>query len=239
MDGYTRNTNSHYQRKLETDLLQEQLDSGVDFVNRLHRERLRLSELMDLELKKQSELKNKINLLKAESSRLQKNIRTKEKLINKIQNDNSQLEEAVNQLEAKADELEKVKKSQTVRNNFPELIVYLNRGDLPTEKSILLTCLGKFIRTMAENEFEEHDWTAKIAENHKGVAGRIRFDGLFMTETDLKIIYKPVINELGKRFSRSGLTVTARTKKNNGVVTALDLTIRVPSRIREAALELP
>tara|TARA_Y100000031_G_scaffold136298_1_gene160249 strand:- start:330 stop:1049 length:720 start_codon:yes stop_codon:yes gene_type:complete len=239
MDRYTRNKDSYYKKKLETDLLQEEYDSGVEFVNRLHRERLKLSELMELESRKQADLKEKIQFLQGESGRVQKAIRTKQKLIEKIQNESAFLEVEAQVLEEATQKQESLKQSQTVKNNFPELIVYLNRGDLPTEKSILLTCFGRFIRTMAENEFEEHAWTAKVAENNKGVAGRIRFDGVFMSETDIKLIYKPIISELGKRFSRSGLAITTKTKRSNGVVTALDVTIRVPSRIREARLELP
>ena len=233
MDRYTR----IHKAKLDTQLLQEEYDAGVEFVNKLHLERNKIKQAVEQEIKKQNELREKIEFLKAERKRVEKANRTHTKLFDKAQNDRISLEIEADSYE-KNNEL-KAQTSQTVRNNFPELIVHLNRGDLPTEKSILLTCLGQFIRTMAENEFEEHNWTAKIAENGKGVAGRIRFDGIFMTEADIRLIYKPVVQELGKRFSRSGLQIQTKTRKKNGVVTLVDLVVRVPSRIREAGLELP
>ena len=235
MDRYTR----IHKAKLDTQLLQEEYDAGVEFVNKLHLQRNKIKQAVEKEVQKQKELREKIQFLKAERNRVEKANRTQAKLFDKAQNDRTSLEiEAESYTKNNETKLSALT-SQTVKNNFPELIVHLNRGDLPTEKSILLTCLGKFIRTMAENEFEEHNWTAKISENGKGVAGRIRFDAIFMTEADIKLIYKPVVQELGKRFSRSGLQIQTKTGKKNGVITVVDLIVRVPSRIREAGLELP
>lgn len=247
MDRYTRNktkstdkksTNSLYKMQLETELLREELNSGVLFVNKLHRERVRLVEAMEREVEKQQELREKIDQLKAEYSRLQKSQKINQKLLSKTQTDRKELERTVEETKKVAQELVP-NKSETIRNSFPKLIVLLNKGEHPTEKSILLTCLGGFIRTMSENEFEEYNWTAKVAENYQGVGARIRFDKIFMSEQDLKSIYRPVVDELAQRFSRSGLSVTAKTKKQNGIVTALDLIIKVPSKIREANLGLP
>lgn len=238
MDRYTQK-NKWTKSKLKTQVLEEELEIGADFVNKLHQERLRLADAMEREYIKQEELRTKIEFLKAESQRLQKSNAANTRQLDAVKARTIEMGFEFQDLQQKKEDSEPVKTSHTIRNNFPELIVHLNRGDLPTEKSILLTCLGKFIRTMAENEFEEHNWTAKLAENRKGVAGRIRFDGVYMTEADVKIFYKPAVAELAKRFSRSGLSVQAKTKRQNGVVTVVDLTIRVPSKIREARLELP
>lgn len=236
-----RQNKSLHKLKLETEILREELNHGVLLVNRIHKERVRLVNAIEQEIDKQADLRERIAQLKAQYSRLQKNLKTNNKLLAKTQTSRVELEQEVQAIKTRAKTINQMRSSESVKNNFAKLMQEVNsqQGKYPKERSVLLTCLKEFIQTMQANEFEDYKWKAKVAQTDETIAGRIQFTSIYITPEDLRRIYKPVITELGARFKAAKIKVETRTRKENGVITCLDMVISVPVAVNTRGLELP
>lgn len=216
--------------QLQSNLLEEELKAGVNMIDKIRRQRDYMIAEVKQELKHQSDLRAKIEYLKKEYKLLVMSQTANQKILEKTRGERAELESEVRGLENQLDQLKGKKKSLVVTNDFGKLIEVMNLdgNSGQKEKSVLLTCLRDIIRTTEENEFEGIMWKAKFAKNPGAIGARIRFDRLSMTKQDMQTIYGAMINGLSQKFKKYELKLQTRTKSANGVVTSIDIVLRLP-----------
>ncbi|MBT4793322.1 MAG: hypothetical protein HON90_17255, partial [Halobacteriovoraceae bacterium] len=119
--------------------------------------------------------------------------------------------------------------NNTIENNFQKLqaTIFAPQNHLKA-RSILLTCLEELIRTTEANEFDPFSWKVKVDSNDSLVGGRILLSDISIYKTDIDGLYRPLIDSLSRKFSKSQLSIQTKTKSHDGVITLLDVTITVP-----------
>jgi len=216
--------------RMDTQVLREEFDSGMEVLEQIKKQRDYLLAQVRLELQSQKELRSKIEYLKKEYKLLRMSFAANNNILKSTKTKREELEADVIVLEEAVRKVKGKKKNLLVTNDFAKLIevVNLDGKSFQKEKSVLLTCIRDLIVTTEENEFEGFIWRAKFASSDSALGMRLRFDKLSIGQHDLKNIYTPVISELAAKFKKHNLNVQTKTKSENGVITSMDLTFKLP-----------
>lgn len=216
--------------RVETQIMREELETGLKVLDQIKKQRDYIIAQVKQELREQKDLQAKIEYLQKEYKLLQMSQAANERILKNTQTQRQQLTKEVDELETTVRALKGRNKNMLVQNDFGRLIEVMNLAgsDHQKEKSVLLTCLRDLIKTTEENEFEGVYWKAKYANAKNSMGARIRFADLSMGHTDLKRIYAPVIQELAAKFKKYNLRLETKTQTKQGVVVAVDVTLKLP-----------
>lgn len=221
--------------QLQTNVLEDELSAGVNIIDKIRKQRNYMVAQVKAELKHQTDLRAKIEYLKKEYKLLKMSQAANQSILNKTKSETIHLEKEVAELENQMRSLKGKKKTLTVKNDFARLIeiINLDGNTHQKEKSVILTCLRDIIKTTEENEFEGIQWKAKFANNTAHMGARIRFSNLSMRKSDLNTIYGPMVKFLAQKFKKYNLKLQTRTKSASGVVTNIDIILRLPVGLTE------
>jgi len=225
--------------QMQTQVLTDEFNAGMGVVDKIKKQRNYMLAQVKLELQAQKDLRAKIELLKKEYKLMQLSYDANEKILQETQHNRTKLEEEVNEVESALRKAKGNDKSLMVTNDFARLIEVINldgRG-YQKEKSVLFTCVRDIVKTTQENEFEGFNWRAKFASSNKALGLRVRFDQLSIGQGDLKLIYRPVIEALALKFKKYNLRVQTKTKSANGVVTQMDITLKMPANLKTVRVQ--
>ncbi|MBD65451.1 MAG: hypothetical protein CME62_09610 [Halobacteriovoraceae bacterium] len=224
--------------QLVTEILAEDLTRGAEILNRLVEQKKYYARQLQDELNEQKRLREKIQFIKKEihhlASTQDQQIRSldgarKERML--VDADLHRLEQVLNE--------HRNNNYPMVKNSFKKLmeVVNLSGDEYQAQKSIVLNCARDLIDTTAANEFLDFSWRAKIATNEKKFGLRILFEDLQLTSSHLKEVYLPTINNLKEKFSHTRLQIKTRSKKENGIINAIDITVTIHLNERLASVE--
>ncbi len=236
-----RNSVSLERARLETLVYKDELENGLLLVDKIQKERARMVKEVELELSYQGVLKEKITYLKEQVNELRQSHTANSKVLDSIKAHRSNMQQEVVELESNILTNKAVSTAKNVTDNYAKLMEAVNsdRMNHPKEKSILLSILRDLIQTTHENEFEGYSWKAKVAHSGSSVGARIRFSNLAIHESNLKGIYQPVIKGFETKFSTQDISIDAQTKKESGVVSTLDIIVKISYQVRGQFAELP
>ena len=225
--------------RMQTQILQEELDSGLVILERIKKQRDYMLAQVKLELQSQKDLKDKIEYLKKQYKLLTMSHAANQNILSSARNQRQSLDAEVEVLESTIRGLNGTSKNLLVQNDFARLIeiVNLDGKSHEKEKSVLLTCTRDLIKTTEENEFEGFIWRAKFANSKTALGLRLRFDQLSIREQDLKSLYTPIISGLAQKFKKYNLKVQTKTKSESGIVTAMDITFKMPTNLKSTQIE--
>lgn len=226
--------------RIQTKILEEEYQNGLVEVDKVQKRRRVILNEIEEELSYQGELRAKLKFLKMEYNNLVRNQNEQERELINCQKNRGLIQKTVRKTEEKIVKIKNSVGRKIIHNNFPMLMEQVKEGHgFPKEKSILLNCLQDLIETTLANEFNGVDWKAKIANSNKAIGARICFHNLATQKSDIHEIYSPLIKGLAARFEKSNMSIQTKMDNVNGVVSKLDITIKVPLQIKQRHLELP
>lgn len=95
----------------------------------------------------------------------------------------------------------------------------------------LYTCLEAIIKSVEENEFEGVKYRTRIDKNSSKMGARLYFTNITSQYHDVLGHLGPIINEMGLRFRKYGMTIETKAKKSaTGIVSALDIKVVLQTR---------
>ena len=217
--------------QLHTIKLKEELEQDMETVHRLQRQRNAVIEQVEYELAVHKDLKEKILFLKSEMKQLTAGINKNQRIVN-------DLKQSHMVLQVDLDMIEEFKRNNLQEkmeiNNFQNLQSHLKTSKISENvKSIYFHFAKTIVAATSENEFDDFNWQAIVKVNESDSQFQFRLDHLTMTKKDLELVYRPLLFKLKTQFRSYRTSINARTKTNNGLITALELTLTVPSIVIE------
>ena len=210
-------------------LKQDRMATESEMLRFAHEQR-EIQRQVDAELAEQARLREEIHGLKNKAIEAQSDIASETKAIVRARREKRKLEQEIGAIENILEEksFSGVNQSKKLEDLTNEIV--LLRASDNRMKTILLNFANVLVGITEENEFEDYTWKSKLAQGKDTVGMRIRFDRLNMTSDLLREIYRPALTSLKQQFSRYPIVIEAKTKKKYGIVTCLDLVIKVGNR---------
>lgn len=240
-----QNRTTLQKERLNTDILREEFEQGLQVLDKIRKERALITSQIESEISEQIILQDKINFLKDEYSKLKLNHNENKKTLSLVQKKTKVLKSDVARIEKTHSHIIKNSNLKTnvlgfvgnvlVENDFSELVAELNslKHTNIKERSIMLTCIKQLIDTTQANEFSDFTWKAKVAYNSSSIGSKLRFEKLTIRPSDMKLIFKPIIESINEKFKSTNIQLKVESKKINGVVEILDFTFRIKFQSKE------
>ncbi len=247
MDRFTRNrkkikNQKHTEKSLRserirTQMYREELEHGLQLTDRVQKRRSQMAKEIEWEVQEQKRLQDRIQNLKNEYANLKFECERYEVAQAQNRAQKKILKQRVKNWERS---IANVENKMVIKNDYPKLLTTLsNRDDQhPKENSVLLSVLAELIKATSENEFEDMNWQVRMAHNSKQVSAAITFTNLSLQYQDMKEIYGQVISKVKMRFDTRMMKIQTKTKKDAGIVSAVEITVSLGIDQRTRA-ELP